>query len=96
MLAGCELDASFDAPSRQLAMREDAVLLEERQVLVLVHLLQRVKRGPQVQQAAALFEARKSERFDGFEVWDGKRRVHVHPPVPGAVKGSANDGNQDH
>lgn len=32
-----------------------------------------------IEQARAHFERRSIERFDGFEVWDGARRVYVHP-----------------
>jgi len=31
-----------------------------------------------IEQAQKLFRER-TERVDGFEVWDGARRVHVHP-----------------
>lgn len=34
-----------------------------------------------VEQARKLFLARKSERFDAFEVWDRARRVHRQPPA---------------
>jgi hypothetical protein len=33
-----------------------------------------------IEQAKAFFQ-RQSDQFDGFEVWDGKRRLHVYPEV---------------
>jgi len=33
-----------------------------------------------IEQARAHFDSRSRERFDGFEVWDGSRKVFRHPP----------------
>ena len=36
-----------------------------------------------IKQSHAWFETRNTnQRFDGFEVWDGARRVYVFPEVP--------------
>lgn len=32
-----------------------------------------------IEQAKAHFDRRSEEPFDGFEVWDGKRRVYCFP-----------------
>ena len=32
-----------------------------------------------IDQGKAHFDRRADERFDGFEVWDGKRRVYWYP-----------------
>jgi hypothetical protein len=32
-----------------------------------------------VEQGKAIFRERTDRPFDGFEVWDGARRLHVHP-----------------
>ena len=32
-----------------------------------------------IDQGKAHFDRRADERFDGFEVWDGKRRLYCYP-----------------
>jgi hypothetical protein len=32
-----------------------------------------------VEQGKAIFARQSDDAFDGFEVWDGTRRLHVHP-----------------
>jgi hypothetical protein len=32
-----------------------------------------------IEQGEAIFRQQTESAFDGFEVWDGTRRVHVHP-----------------
>ena len=32
-----------------------------------------------IEQGHAIFRERMGQRYDGFEVWDGARRVFVHP-----------------
>ena len=32
-----------------------------------------------IDQGKRIFRERPDQLFDGFEVWDGKRRLHVHP-----------------
>jgi len=36
-----------------------------------------------IEQAKKLFRERAVRSFDGFEVWDGKRRLHVYPEENG-------------
>jgi len=32
-----------------------------------------------IDQGKLIFHERHADAFDGFEVWDGVRRLHVHP-----------------
>jgi hypothetical protein len=44
-----------------------------------------------IKQSHTHFEARKLETpFDGFEVWDGARRVYTHPDSSAAAPAFAN------
>jgi len=40
-----------------------------------------------IDQARALFRKKTDQPLDGFEIWDGARRVHVHPGEDGAKDG---------
>ena len=37
-----------------------------------------------VEQGKRIFAQQADKAFDGFEVWDGTRRLHVHPENPEA------------
>jgi hypothetical protein len=36
-----------------------------------------------IEQAKLIFNERTDRPFDGFEVWDGARRVYFHPETDG-------------
>jgi hypothetical protein len=38
-----------------------------------------------IEQGKKLFREQSEKSFDGFEVWDGARRLHVHPKATEAV-----------
>jgi len=40
-----------------------------------------------IEQARTLFGQRTDQPLDGFEVWDGKRRVYIHPGEDGPKDG---------
>ena len=48
--------------------------------IVAVELLEAESDEHAVQQGRALFDGRRLDKLDGFEIWDRARVVHRHPP----------------